>query len=182
MTRKPRQFAPGVWVAVDDPVAVAATDLAFLEASLPGVAAGRVRLCAHANASLPLHEMFILLSDRTYIRPHAHTGKAESLLVLAGEAEAVFFDDDGAVTDVVSLGDFGSGKTFYYRVDRPVHHTLLLRTPRFLYHEATTGPFRREETLFAPWAPPEDADAGELSRYRRELLAAVERFRAARPK
>jgi cupin fold WbuC family metalloprotein len=182
MERVPRLIAPGVWAAADDPVAIAAGDLAFLGARLPDAAAGRVRLCAHADPALPLHEMFILLSDRSYIRPHAHPGKAESLLVLEGEAEAVFFDDDGGVTGVVGLGDYASGGTFYYRVDAPVYHTLLLRTPRLLFHEATTGPFRREETRFAPWAPPDDAGEAELGRYRNRLAEAVARYRGERSK
>jgi cupin fold WbuC family metalloprotein len=151
---------------------------AFLESRLAETPRRRVRLCAHRGPGAPLQEMFILLAEDTYIRPHRHTGKVESLHVIAGQADAVFFDEAGAVAAVVPLGAPGSGRAFYYRVDTPRFHTLVLRSERFFFHEATTGPFRPEETAFAPWAPGEEDPAG-AARYRAELERQVRTFTGA---
>jgi cupin fold WbuC family metalloprotein len=100
----------------------------------------------------------------------------ESFHVIEGEADAVFFDDAGAVTAVVPLGDFRSGKDFYYRVADCGYHTLILRSPALLFHEATTGPFRPEETLGAPWSPAE-GDLPGSEHFRGHLEEQVRRFR-----
>ncbi len=175
-----------VYVARDAIVVVSGEDLAFLKEQLPETKRHRVRLCAHRGVEDRLHEMFILVSRETYIRPHKHMQKAESLLVVEGEADAVFFDDEGKLTDVIPLGDAASGRPFYYRIDSPRYHTLLFRSPHLLFHESTTGPFRKEETIYAPWAPVEE-DHLAARRYIEDLSRAAgefpgrERHRGPRP-
>ncbi len=176
MTR-PVEINQAVYVCPDDVVTLSAADLAFLKEKAAAIPRGRIRLCAHGRDDERLHEMFILLTRRTYIRPHRHLGKAESLHVLEGEADAVFFDDGGAVTRVVPLGPYGSGRTFYYRIASPEYHTLLLATPHLLFHEATLGPFRREETSFPDWAPPEE-DLAARRAYLEKLAGEARRLEA----
>ena len=48
--------------------------------------------------------MFIVLSKETYIRPHKHVNRIESLHVVEGKARAVFFDEIGSIIQVVPLG------------------------------------------------------------------------------
>ena len=132
----------------------------------------RIRLCAHRDVGSPLHEMFIVLGGETYIRPHKHLGKAESLLVIEGEADAVFFEESGAIREIVRLGAYGSGHRFYYRISEPYYHTLLLRSDPFVFHEATQGPFDRAQTVFAPWLPAE-GDVALTRGFMAELAAKV---------
>ena len=132
-----------VLVADDAVVRVGREDIDLLRGRVRLTLRKRIRLCAHRDGDSPLHEMFIVLDGATYIRPHKHLGKAESLLVIQGEADAVFFEDSGAVREVVRLGDYGSGQRFYYRISDPFYHTLLLRSDPFVFHEATQGPFDR---------------------------------------
>ena len=47
--------------------------------------------------------MFIALSDETYIRPHKHLNKSESLHVLEGSADVVFFDEKGKITKIIDF-------------------------------------------------------------------------------
>jgi cupin fold WbuC family metalloprotein len=134
----------------------------------------RMRLCVHPDLGSALHEMFIAVRRDSYVRPHKHLGKAESLLLLEGSADLVLFSDEGAVTDAVALGDYASGRPFYYRIDDPRYHTLLVHSEILLYHEATSGPFDRSRTVLAPWAPVDDDRAGQavlLERIRREVNA-----------
>jgi cupin fold WbuC family metalloprotein len=113
----------------------------------------RMRLCAHAAVDDPLHEMLIALAKETYIRPHMHPGKSESMHVIDGEADLVTFDEHGEVSEVIHLGAYGSGKTFFTRMAAPRYHMLLVRSDVLVVHETTNGPFRPDDTVFAPWAP-----------------------------
>ncbi|MBZ0189847.1 MAG: WbuC family cupin fold metalloprotein [Candidatus Obscuribacterales bacterium] len=122
---------------------------------------GRVRLCAHSDLSEPIHEMLILLSRNTYVRPHKHEGKVESFHIVYGQADVVIFDENGNVTDLIKMGDFGSGKTFFYRLSSPRFHTVLVRSELVLIHETTNGPFDKRDTIYAPWSPAEDEEGGE---------------------
>lgn len=148
-------------IAVDESVALLSREqvreIVAMAAKTPRK---RMRICVHRDDAEKHQEMFIVHTDETYVRPHRHLTKAESFQVLEGEVDVVFFDDKGNVTKTVSMGDYASGRPFYYRIAEPVYHSLLIRSKHLLFKESTTGPFIRSESEFAPWAPEEkDADA-----------------------
>jgi cupin fold WbuC family metalloprotein len=159
-----------VLVAEGPVVELTAADVAELKQRAAANPRRRVRICAHPNTGDALHEMLIVLMTDAYIRPHTHPGKSESVHVLEGEADLVLFTGDGAVRSVVPLGPYDSTRRFFYRVEEPVFHTLLVRSTFLVMHEVTNGPFRREETVFAPWAPSED-DPATAVEYLRGLAA-----------
>ncbi len=128
----------------------------------------RIRLCAHPSPEDALHEMLIVHAAGAYVRPHRHPGKSESTQVIEGLAEVVLFEEAGKIARVISLGDYASGKTFYYRMDKPVFHTLIIRSEFLVFHEITNGPFDRANTIFAPWAP-RDEDLTEVENFMTEL-------------
>lgn len=157
----------------DEPLAlVAREDIQALEARVEDSRLKRTRLCVHRGVEDKLHEMFIVHSRATYIRPHKHLHKAESLLVLDGAADAVFFDDAGAITSVVPLADYRSGRCFFYRIGDAVYHSLVIHTETFIFKEATLGPFDKTQTTFAPWSP-EEGDLEAVRAYTRELAERV---------
>ena len=103
----------------------------------------RIRLCTHADPHEVLHEMLIV-------------------------HDKILFDEDGAIDRVLSMGDYASGKIFYFRMTTPVFHTLVIRSDVLVFHETTNGPFNRNATVFAPWAP-EDADGTSVSGFMSDL-------------
>lgn len=119
----------------------------------------RVRVCAHKTDTDLHQDMIIVMAGGVYIRPHKHMGKSESIHIIEGQADAVFFDDKGEITRIVQMGDYASGRCFYYRVSEPVFHSLIVRTPFLLFHESTTGPFDRSKSAYAAWAPDEKETA-----------------------
>lgn len=133
------------------------SDIATLKAMAKANARRRVRLCAHPGTEDALHEMLIVHARGNYVPPHRHPGKSESYHVIEGELDVLVFDDAGTVIDVVGLGAPDGAKPFYYRLSAPRFHTVIPRTDWVVFHEITNGPFRREETIFAPWAPGENA-------------------------
>ncbi|VTT99824.1 Uncharacterized protein OS=Crocosphaera watsonii WH 8501 GN=CwatDRAFT_0608 PE=4 SV=1 [Gemmataceae bacterium] len=150
-----RKVSNEVLVATTGVVRVTAADAAEVVRRGTRSHRKRARLCAHPAATDPLHEMLICLARGTYIRPHRHSGKSESFHVIEGELDVVLFDDDGAVRDVIRMGPYPSGKTFFYRLAEPRYHTVLVRTPHVLFHETTSGPFDPAGSEFAPWSPAE---------------------------
>ena len=118
----------------------------------------RARYCAHGSIEDAVHEMFIYHRKGAYIRPHKHLGKAESFHLIEGEAYVVFFDEKGNIVNVLSLGSYESGKTFYYRLPGSVYHTQIFSEDT-VFHETTRGPLEKQNTIFPEWAPPEEEDA-----------------------
>jgi cupin fold WbuC family metalloprotein len=171
-----RELTSEVWVADEPLVQVSPQEIALLKERIPLTPRGRIRLCAHGGDQDALHEMFLALARDTYIRPHKHPGKCESLHVIEGVADLVIFDEDGNVRQVVPLGDPRSGRPFYYRLSQPWFHTLLIHSDVLVVHETTNGPFRAGETVLAPWAPAEGEPA--VSGFRSKLAEDVDRAAA----
>ena len=115
----------------------------------------RVRLCTHRDTDALVHEMIIVHSKGTYVEPHKHINKSESFHVIEGLVDLYFFDEDGKVIKILSMGDRSSGKIFYHRISDPIYHSLIVRSDVVVFQETTKGPFNRFETIWAPWAPDE---------------------------
>ena len=145
-----------VFYAEDRVIRVRSSDVQWLKKQAGGNLRERARLCTHRNTEDLLHEMFIVLSRDTYIRPHKHLGKPESFHVIEGTVDVVVFDENGGVNEVIRMGNYESGMAFYYRILDPLYHTLLIRSNVLVFHETTTGPFKLADTAFAPWSPEVD--------------------------
>jgi len=139
----------------DQVVQVKFSDIQWLKKQAECNLRKRARLCTHRTVEDLLHEMLIVHEKGTYIRPHKHLNKTESVHIIDGLVDVVVFDDDGNITDVMQMGDYKSGRVFYYRMQYPYFHTLLIHSDILLFHEATNGPFDRKNMVFAPWAPDE---------------------------
>lgn len=149
----------------DEPVVlVNRADVDALKCAAARATRQRVRLCAHRDVGAAVHEMLIVHAQGTYVPPHKHPGKSESFHLVQGVVDVVIFDDDGQIAAVIAMGDFASGRPFYYRMADPLYHTLLIRSPVVVFHETTGGPFRREDTRFAAWAPAE-TDAAAVQQF-----------------
>ncbi len=172
---KYRAINKEVFYLADQLVQVGKQEIDFLKKRVDNTEKKRVRLCAHRNEGDNIHEMIILLDKETYIRPAKHIGKAESLHVVEGRADAVFFDETGKVSSVIQMGDPSTGLKFYYRIGDPVYHTLIVRSDYFIFHETTGGPFNRADTVFAPWSP-EESDGQAANNYKDRLAIMVDDF------
>jgi cupin fold WbuC family metalloprotein len=147
-----RKESDEVLYAADDLVLLQAVDLAELKRLALLNPRKRIRICSHKDTGDPVHEMFIVHTWDTYVRPHKHLGKAESFSILEGLVDLVLFHDDGEIRQVIRMGAPESGLAFYYRLSDPIFHTLLIRSEFLVFHEVTQGPFQREQTEFAGWS------------------------------
>lgn len=167
--------SPEVYIA-DEPIAtVSREEVEFLKGCVSETAKRRVRLCAHRASDNLLHEMIIVLASDTYIHPHRHTGKSESFHVIEGTVDVVVFDEAGTITEVLQLGDLASGRRFFYRLESPEFHTLVIRSDLLIVHETTNGPFTQRDAIFAPWAPA-DTDLAAAQEYMQNLKLKTDRY------
>ena len=117
---------------------------------------GRARLCLHHNVDDGVQQMVIAFCHDAYIRPHRHR-KSESYHVIDGELELIFLDETGRPTRRIRMGPRDKGLTFLYRLSSSLWHTFLPLSEYVVIHEISEGPFRENESEFAPWGP-EEAD------------------------
>lgn len=157
-----------VFVASDEIVRLDAAAIEFLRAQALENKRGRARICAHKNSTDTLHEMLIAMRQDTYIRPHRHLNKVESFHLIDGTADIVTLDEAGEIDDVIELGP---GRNFFYRLETPRYHTVIINSPVFVVHEVTNGPFDPAQADYASFSPEEGEDGA--SAYIGELGARV---------
>ena len=165
-----------VYVTRERICSISGAEIDFLKDRVSQTERKRIRLCAHKHLEDKLHEMFIVLSKETYIRPHKHVNRIESLHVIEGRARAVFFDEMGSIIQVIPLGDLSSELQFYCRIDEAVYHTILVDSEYFVFHESVEGPFCKSNTVFSAWAP-DESDCMLHQEYICNLNKAVHSFR-----
>jgi len=176
-----RKVNEEVFIAEDPIVRLGDEEIGFLKRQARANARKRARICAHKTNDDALHEMMIAISAASYIRPHKHIDKSESFHIVEGEVDVAVFDEAGTVVDVIELGAIGSGRKFYYRLSESAFHTLLIRSEFLVVHEVTNGPFDRERTVLAPFAPFED-EADRARDYMKRVSDAVaQRLKGSRP-
>jgi cupin fold WbuC family metalloprotein len=151
-----RKVSDEVFIALDSIVKFGADEIELVKKHARQSARRRSRICAHKSNDDPLHEMLIAISAGSYIHPHRHVSKSESFHIIEGEVDVVVFDEAGKIVDVIELGAVGSGRRFYYRLSDSAFHTLLIGTDLLVMHEVTNGPFAKDQTILAPFAPTED--------------------------
>jgi len=154
-----RQESPEVLYATGTPAAVDGSDIAELKRLAAINPRRRCRICFHSGPDAALHEMLIVHEKGTWVPPHKHLDRDESIHVVEGSALLVTFTEDGSVAAAVRLGRDGD---LYCRFPGGVFHTLLVESDWFVFHETTLGPFDPSNTVFAPWAPKEPGEQAEL--------------------
>jgi cupin fold WbuC family metalloprotein len=157
-------FNNEVLYAEDSIVQIDSLDIAELKFKAKQNPRKRIRVCTHKDIEENIHEMLIVHEKSCYVRPHKHTDKTESFHIIEGKADVILFHEDGSIDQLIHMGEFSTGLKFYYRLPPFRFHTLLIHSDVLVFHEITSGPFRLEDTIFAPWSP-EEIDEHNVSKY-----------------
>ena len=179
MTIKPvsyREEGEGIYYVEDDIVKFGPEEINFLKEQVRFCSKKRNRICAHSTADDQLHEMLICVMAGSYIAPAKHISRAESLHVVEGAADIVFFDEYGNVDEVTELTQPTLSGKFYYRMNTEIYHMLIVRSEFFIFHEVTLGPFDRLTTVKPDWAP-EENNQKEASVFLEEVGKAVDKLK-----
>jgi len=157
------QINPEVFYHEGDSHLLSQNDIEFLKYQASKTPRRRARICLHSSPQDAIHEMLIVHHRTAYVRPHAHKGYDESLHVLEGRAEALFFEPSGTVRDIVTMAnrDQNEPAPFFYRIKKGEIHSLRIKSEWFVFQEVAAGPFDPANTLFPDWVPDgaEEVDA-----------------------
>ena len=93
--------------------------------------------------------------------------------VIEGIVDVVLFDDTGHIAEIINMGDYSSGRKFYYRISDPIYHTLLIHSDFLVFHETTNGPFSSNSLMLAPWSPNEKENPTAAVEYSETLMQQV---------
>ena len=170
-----KEMSREVYYVTDNIAKLSKKNLDFIKEKMINNNLQRIRICAHKDINDKIHEMFIVLRKTTYIRPHKHLNKSESFHLVEGKAKVIVFDGEGSIQDVVDMDDYDSGKKFYYRIDDAYYHTVFVISDFLVFHETVQGPFKKEGTVFAPWAPEEKDEKG-TGEYMEKLTTYIDKF------
>lgn len=172
-----RKLSPEAYQAEGPVIHLGQAECDFLDLAVAQSERRRSRILCHKDVNAALHEMVVKYSPATYVRVNRHA-QDESLYVVDGFLDLVFFDDNQQITDLVRLGHQHSGLAFYARVPAGRWHTVLMRSDTLLF-EATPGPFVPAHTEYARWCPPE-SDVVKVKEWTTALKQRVEVFAKGR--
>ena len=114
----------------------------------------RYRLCTHDDEENLLHEMIVVYDSSTYVRPNKHLGKSESLLLLEGEIDFYFFNDDGYPIKRIKMDANGVNGNQYLKVPPNTWHGMLMKGQKeCVIKETISGPYDNITLLWADWSP-----------------------------
>lgn len=114
----------------------------------------RMNYNLHPELSDPVQRLLNALEPWTYIRPHKHTNKEESFVLLQGKILAVVFNDDGSIRDHAVLSQ-QTGILGIEFEENSFHMLTSLQTGSAVF-EIKEGPYvPHTEGSSAPWAPKE---------------------------
>jgi len=167
-----KEMSKEVYYTTDDIAKLSKKDFSFLKKKLVDNNLRRIRVCTHKDVKDKIHEMFIVLKKNAYIRPHKHLNKDESFHLIEGSGKVIIFKDNGKIKDVIEISDYESGQRFYYKLDKPYYHTLLVTSKFLVFHETKQGPFIKSDMVFADWSPDEQ-DKTEVKKYVEKLEADI---------
>ncbi len=165
----------GVFYAKDSIVKIGIQEINFLKEKFAQNSKENLRLCLHKDIADPVHEMLVLHSQRTCVRPHKYYGKSVSYHIIEGIVDMVLFDEEGGILNVIPMGEYGTGRKFYHRLNGPGYYVPLIRSKLLLFHETTNGPFLITDAIYPSWAAAGN-DPIAISRFQKELTPKVDAF------
>jgi UDP-glucose 4-epimerase len=170
---KLHEASPGVFVSLETVIRTGQREIDFIKSQAAQSVKRRARIRFHKELDAPVQEMIIAARSDGYIIPHKHDLKSESFQMIEGEMDVLIFNEGGALTEVIEMGGDVFNRKIYCRIPENLFHTIIIRSECAIFLEVTDGPFRKEETIVAPWAPQEGDTAGIIA-----FMETIKRLRA----
>ena len=73
--------------------------------------------------------------------------------VLEGKADLYIFNSKGKVIGKHLLGNTKSKRIHYYRINKKIIHTLIIKSKFFIFKETTNMMFNKRKMIFPKWSP-----------------------------
>lgn len=118
----------------------------------------RANFNVHKSYTDMVQRLFIAMMPDSYVRPHRHVQphKWEFFMVVEGELDILFFDDEGLVKNKVTLT--ANGETSGIEIPPNTWHATVCHRP-VVFMEVKQGPYEvTDDKGFASWSPQEGSD------------------------
>ena len=106
----------------------------------------RSRLCLHPSKNDLHQEMLIVMSKSAIEKPQRRTIGFDTKIVIEGEANLHYFNDEGNLLRIIELGQ---NKSRYVHTCTSEYHALEIASDWFVFLEILRGPFSATATKFA---------------------------------
>jgi cupin fold WbuC family metalloprotein len=106
----------------------------------------RSRLCLHPYISDNHQEMLIVMHKKAIERPQKRTIGFDTKIVIEGEANLHYLNDEG---DLLRIIELGRTKSHYVHTCTSEYHALEIVSDWFVFLEILKGPFTEKTTKFA---------------------------------
>lgn len=166
--------APGLFTVRQPVSAQGKPGIEFLRAAVMVSPGDQAQINLHTGDDDPLQEMLVAFRRTSYIRPQKPSGKGEVIHIIEGQADVVVFNDDGAVTEVISLDASGAAGGLTCRMPASAYHMLLVHSDVLIVHKVATAPSIAGESVpagFSPDAADREGGAAFLEAVRRDVAA-----------
>lgn len=148
--------SPEVFYSNGGFLAVSREHVEFLKSAALVSPRKRARLCFHSSPDDAQQEMLIVMHQSSYVRPHRHLTKVETLAMIDGSCDALSFGLHGSLDAVLPMTIPSRGGAFFYRMPPFCFHSLIFRSEWVVFIETTIGPFSPQSSEYASWSPPEE--------------------------
>lgn len=98
----------------------------------------RQNLNIHLDTAAAINRLLNAVEPDSYVRPHRHPDKDETLLAVAGSFALLFFDNDARVTRREMLGGTGAALIEY---PANTWHSLIALESGSVFFEVKAGPY-----------------------------------------
>jgi cupin fold WbuC family metalloprotein len=128
----------------------------------------RQNLNVHQALDDPINRLLNAVEPQSYIRPHRHRDRNETLVAVSGSFDVLYFDSAGTLIDRKRLAP---DRSVLIEYPAGAWHTLVARESGSVFFELKAGPY-------VP-TPPEDFLSGWPSEGDAEVSRALEWMRSA---
>lgn len=152
---------PGVFRTRNDVAFISHDQIEWLKGQALLTEKKRARICLHKTDDDPIHEMIIAVHNTSFISPHLHPHKEESLHLIQGDCDVLLFSDKGIIESVTRLNAENfpkSGMNYFYRIAKNIIHGLKLHSEWIVFHEVAAGPLKPDGNVIPDFVPKFDDD------------------------
>lgn len=119
-------------------IEISTDNLAALVARAQNTDRRRHNLNIHASPNDPINRLLNAVEPGSYVRPHRHPDKVETLVAVAGCFELLFFDYNGRLSRRSALGGNGAVLIEY---SPNTWHSLIALQSGSVFFEVKAGPY-----------------------------------------
>ena len=114
----------------------------------------KFKICLHKDENYPVQEMINFSYGFNYNRPHKHLlNKNESYHIIEGGMEIYLISEKNKIIKKIKIEKKKNKFPPIFKLNKPIFHFIVPSTDWLIYHEVTTGPWKKKFIKYADFSP-----------------------------